>query len=224
MTAATAIQHRAYLRLTFATIRPNIYGAIIARSSVYHKSGAIRKPRVLLEKAGLEKTILSELFTSEGLLKKLSQQEAGLVLRDEIGTLFDSRRAPKYLQTLKPDLTALYDGDPYSRVLSGSEINVKSPYLNILGATTPARFFDGVTHMDWQDGFMARWLFVMPTTEPDFEENEIWRPDYEEQINQLAATLRPNSESAGQRFCLPTGGHPAMESLAKPIHSGSLLL
>lgn len=168
VTAATAIQRRARLPMSFGDIYPNIYACIVARSSVYHKSSAIQKPRLLLQHAMLEKLMLSELQTSEGLLKQLSGQSAGVILRDEIGTLFDSSRV-KYLHTLKPDLTAIYDCYPYSRRLSNEEVKVEKPYLNILGATTPSRFYDGISMTDWNDGFLARWLFVLPEGEPDFD-------------------------------------------------------
>lgn len=168
VTAATALQRRARLRMSFGDIYPNIYACIIARSSVYHKSSAIHKPRMVLQRAMMERLFLSELMTSEGLLKQLQNQSSGVILRDEIGTLFDSNNT-KYLRQLKPDLTAIYDCYPYSRALSQVEIKVEKPYLNILGATTPTRFYEGVNQTDWADGFLARWLFVLPEKEPDFD-------------------------------------------------------
>jgi hypothetical protein len=187
--AATAIQRRARLRMAFGDIYPNIFAAVIAPSSVYHKSSALAKPRTILQRAMLDNLLLSELFTSEGLLKQLQAQPAGLALRDEIGTLFASHNT-KYLATLKPDLTALFDCYPYSRRLSNDEVKVQSPYLNILGATTPTRFFEGVSHVDWQDGFLARWLFVMPSGEPDFEAmTGLYTTEHDASLGRLAMTL-----------------------------------
>lgn len=168
VTASTAIQRRARLRMSFGDIYPNVYVSIIAPSSVYHKSSAISKPRMLFQRAMMEKLLLPELATSEGLLNHLAGQSSGVILRDEIGTLFSSHNT-KYLATLKPDLTALYDCYPYSRRLSNHEFKVEKPYLNILGATTPTRFYEGVTQTDWADGFLARWLFVLPEGEPNFD-------------------------------------------------------
>lgn len=168
ITIAVAIQRKAVLRMSFSDIYPNIYGCVIARSSVYHKSSSLQKPRLLLQRANLDRLLLSELMTSEGLLKELRGQSSGVILRDEIGTLFDSHNT-KYLRQLKPDLTAIFDCYPYSRRLSNEEIKVEKPYLSILGATTPQRFFEGVSQTDWVDGFLARWLFVTPTAEPNFD-------------------------------------------------------
>lgn len=189
VTVATVLERRARLRMPFADIYPNIYGAIVARSSVYHKSSAISKVRNLLTRANLDGLLLSELQTSEGLLSQLQAQSAGVILRDEIGTLFGSH-GTKYLITLKPDLTALYDGYPYSRTLSKETIKVDKPYLNILGATTPAAFYDSVTIRDWQDGFMARWLFVTPEAEPDFDAmTGLYTSQIDSQIGELAVDL-----------------------------------
>lgn len=201
-TAATAIQRKARLRMSFADIYPNIYAAIVARSSVYHKSSALHKPRSLLQRAMLERLLLSELMTSEGLLAQLQNSSAGLVVRDEIGTLFDSHRV-RYLRTLKPDLTALFDCQPYSRRLSNAEIKVDAPYLNILGATTPARFYDAITSTDWQDGFLARWLFVLPAGEPDFDATtSLYSERHDAEIGRLAVTLQNLDRQPDMDFAL----------------------
>jgi hypothetical protein len=189
VTVATVIQRRARLRMAFGDVYPNIYACIVARSSVYHKSSTIGKPRALFQRARLDKLLLSELFTSEGLLKQLQKQPAGVILRDEIGTLFSSHNT-RYLQNLKPDLTAIYDCMPYSRILSAGEIQVERPYLNIFGATTPTRFYDAVTMTDWQDGFLARWLFVLPEGEPDFDAmTGLYTQEHDTKMGRLAAHL-----------------------------------
>jgi hypothetical protein len=146
--------------------------------------------RKLLSRANLDALLLSELMTSEGLLSQLHRQPCGIVLRDEIGTLFDSSNV-KYLKHLKPDLTALYDCHPYSRALSTQEIKVEKPYLNILGATTPARFYEGITQTDWIDGFLVRWLFVLPDGEPDFEVRaELYTAQHDTHLATLVAPLQ----------------------------------
>lgn len=185
----TVLQRRAYLHLSFGDIYPNVYAAIIAPSSVYHKSSSLAKPRALLKRAMLDNLLLAELMTSEGLTKQLSTKSCGLIVRDEIGTLFASHTT-KYLAHLKPDVTALYDGQPYSRRLSNEEVVVKEPYLNILGATTPERFFGSVQLTDWKDGFLARWLFTMPDQEPDFDTvPRLFTQQDEIRMGQLAVKL-----------------------------------
>lgn len=205
VTVATAIQRNARLRMAFGDIYPNIFGCIVAASSVYHKSSCLGKPRLLLQRADLEKLLLSELMTSEGLLKQLSGQPAGIVIRDEIGTLFSSGRI-RYLAALKPDLTALFDCAPYSRVLASGEIKLPAPYLNILGATTPGRFYESITLLDWQDGFLPRWLFVVPEGEPDFEAaSSVYEEEHDREIGRLAGGLVNVARNKQQDFVLLTG-------------------
>lgn len=207
VTAAAVIQRRAVLRMSFDDIYPNIYGAIVARSSVYHKSSALAKPRGLLKRAMLDRLLMSELGTSEGLLKQLATQGAGMIVRDEIGTLFASHHQ-KHLLTLKPDLTALFDCKPYSRRLSNDAVVVNAPYLNILGATTPARFYEGVSFVDWADGFLARWLFVLPEGEPDFDATTgTFTQEHDQQIGRLAVALVNIDRQRDTDFRLAEGVH-----------------
>lgn len=202
VTAAAAIQRRGRLCMTFGDIYPNIYGCIIAPSSVFHKSATIHKPRMVLQRAMMDKLLLSELMTSEGLLKQLQGQPSGVILRDEIGTLFDSGNT-KYLRQLKPDLTAIYDCYPYSRRLSSDDIKVEKPYLNILGATTPTRFFEGTSLTDWRDGFLARWLFVLPEGEPDFDAMAgIFQQQHEVEVQRLAFKLMEIDRQSETDFSL----------------------
>jgi hypothetical protein len=175
--------------MSFADIYANMFLAIVAPSSVFHKTAALAKARETLRAGVFGDLLLSELMTSEGLLKQLQTRPHGVVLRDEIGTLFGSHNT-KYLRTLKPDLTALYDCYPYSRRLSNEEIKVETPYLNILGATTPTRFYENVTLTDWQDGFLARWLFVLPRGEPNFDAGStVRRVEYDQRLAALGTKL-----------------------------------
>lgn len=204
---ATATQRRARLRMAFGDIYPNIYSALIARSSVFHKTTAMQKSRQVLGHANLDRLLLSELATSEGLLKQLQGQSSGLILRDEIGTLFDSHNT-KYLRNLKPDLTALYDCQPYSRRLSNDEIKVERPFLSILGATTPQRFYESVGLTDWMDGFLARWLFVIPEGEPDFDAmTMLYQQKHAEQLTRLGERLAHIDRQREQDFTLVGESH-----------------
>ncbi len=189
VTAATAIQRKAFLPMSFGNIYPNIYACIVAMSTVYGKSTAINRPRQVLQAAMMEKLSIPAHGSSEGLIKQLSITPSALMIRDEIGTLFGSDKV-RYMKDFKQDLTALYDGYPYSRRLSNDEIRVERPYLNILGATTPARFYSNVSNLDWQDGLLPRWLFVMPEGEPDFDKvTGVFTQHHTDRINRLAHKL-----------------------------------
>jgi hypothetical protein len=189
--ASTAVGLTAKLNMTFGTVRPNLYGALVGASSVYHKSTALNRARDVLRRAGLDRSLLPESGTSEGLLAALADQPSGLIIRDEIGRLFGSDRV-RHLANYKADLTDLFGGETVRKRLSGVELLVENPYLCILGATTPARFFDAVGAADWDDGFLVRWLFALPDCEPRFETIGFYESDavLDQKLNDLAAPLR----------------------------------
>lgn len=204
--AATAIQGRAKLNMSFDTIRPNLYVGIVGASSVYHKSTALNRGRDVLRRAGLERMLLPESGTSEGLIAALAEQSAGLILRDEVARLLGADRV-RYTVTLKADLTDLFGGESLRRRLSGADITVERPYLNILGATTPTRFFDAVGASDWDDGFLVRWLFALPDCEPSFETASFYcgEGEIDRQLNALAQPLRQIAAQPETSFVFDDG-------------------
>jgi len=187
--AASAIQRSATLRLAFGDIRANIYGVIVAPSTAWFKSTALKKADNILHRAQLENILLPAEFTPEGLMRSLAGQSKGLVKRDEIGRLFDSGQV-KYLRELKPLLTEIYDGNTVKKQLSHEAIAVTNPYLCIIGATTPSRFYDAVQMIDWGDGFLPRWLFALPEGEPNFDSDAaLLTPDDDRRWGELSAML-----------------------------------
>jgi hypothetical protein len=167
-TVAVATRRTARLRMAFGDVYPNLYAALLGPSSVHHKSTVMGQGRDLLYRAQLNDLIVAANPTSEGLLNRLADKPSGVIFRDEIGTLFGSHQV-KYLAMLKQDLMALYDCRPYGRELARGEVRVDAPFLTILGTTTPRKFFDTVSHSDWEDGFLVRWLIVLPDSPPDLD-------------------------------------------------------
>lgn len=204
LTALAAVLHNAKLQLGFTGInglRPNIYGCIVAPSSVYHKSTALRKVHEILDYPRLHNCArLPSQFTEEGLVAKLVKEPAGLVVRDEIGMLFASYRK-RYLETVTQMLTQVYDGDTFDKALSQAESIVINPYVNIIGATTPSRFYGSVREIDWQDGFLVRWLFVVPEAEPDFDYTPpMWTVEHADRTNRLQRWLLEINDKPSTTF------------------------
>lgn len=165
---AAATRRTARLRMGFGDIFPNLYAALLGASSVHHKSTVMGAGRDLLYRAQLTDLLVPANPTSEGLLNRLADKPSGVIFKDEIGTLFGANQV-KYLAMLKQDLMALYDCRPYGRELARGEVRVDTPFLSILGTTTPRKFFDTVSHSDWHDGFLVRWLIALPDCAPDLD-------------------------------------------------------
>jgi len=130
-----------------------------------------------------------------------------LILRDELSTLFASHRQ-KYSQFVKSDLTAIFDGDPFGKLKAGEVQKVDKPYLSILGTTTPDGFYNAITGDDWRTGFLARWLFALPDTAPDFDsDSRMLTQDDEAHLLALATTLIKVSAKTGGDFVLDQDAH-----------------
>ena len=189
VTVATVLQRNAKLPMAFGDIYANLFCVIIAMSSFYNKSTAINHLRILLKKAQLPHLLLPSQMSSEGLVEHLTKHPAGVILNDEIGRILGSHKT-KYLINLKADLTDYFDCRPIQRVLRSGTFSVPEPYVNILGATTPEDFFDSVEHKDWRSGFLARFLFVQPEGEPDFDAVAgVYTGGHEQQIVRIAQKL-----------------------------------
>ena len=202
-----AVGPGARLRMSFGDIHGNLYAAIIGESSAYYKTTAMRQVRNMLTRAALPHYLLQAQFTSEGLTKALSEQSTGLILRDELSTLFASHRQ-KYSQFVKSDLTAIFDGDPFGKLKAGEVQKVDKPYLSILGTTTPDGFYNAITGDDWRTGFLARWLFALPDTAPDFDsDSRMLTQTDEAHLQALATTLIKVSAQTGGDFLLDADAH-----------------
>jgi len=202
---ATAIKGRAVLNMTFGPVRPNLYGALIGQSTVYHKSTAMKKALGVLDAAGLSGLLLPDTGTSEGLVAALAERSYGLMAHDEIARLFSSDRV-KYTMMLKQDLTAIFDGNTINKRLSAGGTTVLNPYVSILGATTPEAFYAAVGDRDWNDGFLVRWLWAPPDCEPNFDAPALLSNSEQSSItNRLANPLRALAGAGETEFQLTRG-------------------
>lgn len=204
---AMAVGDRARLRMSYGDILPNIYGALVGESSAYYKTTVLRGVRGMLTRALLRQEQLQAQFTAEGLTRALKEQPRAVIIRDELSTLFAAHRV-KYLQFLKQDLTALFDGDPYGRLKANESQDVDAPYLCIIGATTPEGFYGAITAEDWRSGFLARWLFALPDSEPDFEsDSRMLGPNDEAALSGLARPLIALHNRPHTDFTLSSDAH-----------------
>lgn len=166
---ASAIQHR-WLPVTWANrskLRPNLYAGILGRSSLWYKSTALSKVSEHMPWDTLMNCKqLPGYFTEEGLYKEFTDSSMGLIIRDEIGSLFAARNK-KYTEGLEIFLTAAFDGWLSAKRLSGQAYPAREVAVSIIGATTFSEFSRTTTDADWNSGWLPRWLFALP--DPDYD-------------------------------------------------------
>lgn len=165
------------------TVRPNLYGAIVAPSSVFRKSTTIGAIYDLYRAAEITDAVIGTSITGEALIEQLAERSkvkdeagnqvgaqpaAGLLVQMELRDVLRSDRV-KYSLLLKNTLTELFDGFPLKRRLRSGSHSFDESALSIVGGTVPDTIFEDMTDEDWRSGFAARWLFVTTHQEPDFD-------------------------------------------------------
>ncbi len=165
------------------TVRPNLYAAIVAPSSVFRKSTTISAIYDLFRVAEITDTVIGTSITAEALIEQLaerskvkdeagnqigSQPAAGLLVQMELRDVLRSDKV-KYTVLLKNTLTEIFDGYPLKRRLRSGVHEFTESALSIVGATVPDTIFEDMSDEDWKSGFAARWLFVTTQQQPDFD-------------------------------------------------------
>lgn len=192
-------------------LRPNLYGMIVASSTVYHKTTSLGGIYDLFRRAGITHRLMSNNFSTEGLLAELAdlgksdddktvRAAAGLVIQSEIGFILGAHKV-KYLAQLKTLLTDLYDCMPIKRRLNSQSYHIPAPVMGVLGATTHKVFFANAVDDDWESGFLVRWLFVTPEAAPDFRRPvTIITPEREALLQELAELPRELAQRGDTLF------------------------
>lgn len=162
-------------------IYPLLYLLIVAETSKYAKSTGLNALYSIINLA-MPHMLIPGQTSPEGMIEMLSGQlptnydklprrdqalvESGRkfagqrgILLDEYSSLLGSGRKD-YMQGFIELLMRLYDArdmeQHYTR--SGGLAIIKYPGISILGATTPAALARAVTHEQWENGAMARYL------------------------------------------------------------------
>jgi hypothetical protein len=148
-----------YLPFGDDNIYPNTWIVLVAKSSFFHKSTALRIPQRLV-RACNEKRILPDEFSPEALFGGLQSNPIGLFIWSEMKSALDYLNR-SYMVGTKEFLTDIYDCPPVrTRVLKEKPIAIHEPALSILAATTVDWLMSGIKGGDIGGGFTARFVFV----------------------------------------------------------------
>jgi hypothetical protein len=192
---ASVSTRRVALPVSGEMIYPNLYILIVAKTSLYRKSTAMKQVRRLLEAAGMSPLRLPEDATPEALFDELSGIKPsnfdGLpettkrdwlrgravaaqrtILKDEASSIFANLRKD-YNAGLSELLLQGYDtdGGRLQKLLKGRGlVTLNDMCLSFLGATTPVMMAKYMTNEEVENGFMARFAVVTPEGPPVYQE------------------------------------------------------
>jgi len=246
--AALAIGRRLYVHTPWRQrVFPNLYIMSVAVSTYYRKSAGLNlahdlaraaMPHMILPQPGSPEAFMSMLGgvlppnfddiparDRERLVKGNRYAAQRGILRDELSALFKSF-GRDYMSGMKELLMQLYDCPDYldSNTNNRGLVVIRDAALSILGAATPAELSVSLSHNDWHNGTLAR--FVLLTPEPDYAERVAARdttmpPDLVRSLRTLHETLPapPESQAIGDE---PPAGEPwslVATDIWEPLHA-----
>lgn len=241
-----AVARRVYLPISVLRLFPNLYQLIVAPSTLYHKTTALRMGETLLKKAGLDILLLPSRMTPESLVNEMGVQrpqtysdwtdeEKCLWLRertffaqrgwlmDEASNLLNSFNRD-YTAGLLPLVLSFYecpDREAAQTIGRGRQA-VSRSYLTILGATTPAALGANLkrnTH--WANGFWPRFCLTTPQAAiPDwrfFPEPTPISNDLSQPLNHLAFKILPMPRVLDQGGEVSVKQSPPLNAQLDPV-------
>jgi hypothetical protein len=145
-------------------VHPNFHTVILAPSTIYRKSPALRITKKILKHAAVRSVRLSQDYTPQALITALSKTPRGYLLRDEIGGFFANLKRD-FMSSMVEILCELLDCEDFSKATKGDgKEEVKDPFLVIIGATVPAAFASYCARNSQliNSGFLQRiaWIFA----------------------------------------------------------------
>ncbi|AIY90205.1 DUF3987 domain-containing protein [Geoglobus acetivorans] len=160
---------RVYVDFLHERVYPNVWAMTLGDSTISRKSTAMKIAKTVVEFVGIRGFFLPHDFSPESLIQILSQKSTGAIWHPEGGKLLATLKK-QYAIDLRDFLCILYDGENYYRTLRKEEFEITDPYVTIWLAMTPAVFKKHSTTLDFESGFLARFIYVNPQYEKE------WRP------------------------------------------------
>jgi len=186
---STAIGNGASFETWGNRYHPTLWVILVSPSGWFRKSTAINIMTNMLRKAGLAERILPSRTSYEKLISLLAEQPSRLLAFGEFsGFLADLSRS--YNDGTKEDLTEMFDGcSQFVReTISGGKITIKSPSINLIGASVIDWMLSRVQAGDLRSGFLARFIYVVAREKETWHGLSIERLTNEE--NQLSMKLK----------------------------------
>jgi len=143
---STALGYRRYISTRIGRLRLNVWHIFIGPSGIAHKTVPLRYyaiPTLLkLSEITDEDLIFPSSFSMEGMVERMLDQSEGIILRDEVSTLFKEPTAKTYAADILEFMSQLYDGLIQKRYTRKAKLEeVRRCYVVFLGTTTPYLYY-----------------------------------------------------------------------------------
>lgn len=198
------------------TVYPNLYNAILGKSSLARKSTAADKTEAMLCQVlpQLLPSLVPTEFSPEAFTEHMSDYNHAPWIRDEAAGVL-SLMKKEYMRGFKDSLMQLYDSKAFYRKLRTSqrkntktEFRVDDPYLNLFFATTDASLGANTEQNDTLSGFLARFLFFFPQgkkpswmpLEEGTAQNSSFEDVVRDQLSDIAAKVGNLQECMAMHF------------------------
>lgn len=191
---ATISTRRMMFSIGGEDIYPNLYVLIVAKTSLYRKSTAMKEAKKVLRRANMEPLLLPVDATPEALFDELAGVKPAnfdslpdddkrawrlgrsvaaqrAFFKDECSSIFANLKK-EYMGGLAELLLQGYDGDAgrITKLLkSRGQVSVKDMCLSFLGATTPVMYHKHIGTEETENGFIARFAVITPDAVPEYK-------------------------------------------------------
>lgn len=159
-----------HIEVSYGDVIPNIWGMILADTTLTRKTTAMDHATDLLESVpGCEDVVLATDGSMEGLFKALSSRPGipSIFKRDEVQGFMASVGKKDYMAGMLDNLSKLYDGKMLKRQLSKESITVRKPVFIIQAGGIRTKMLSLLTEEHVESGFLPRFLIV--TAESDIK-------------------------------------------------------
>ena len=152
-----------YIQFGQARIRPNLWLAIIAPSSLYRKSTSINAGQHLINQFD-EGAVLPHQMSPEAFVQQLAnERSSGIFAWGEFSSQLAAFENRSYMRGYLSDLTDLYDCPEtwLRRTVADGLVKVENPFINIMTVSTQDWLNQCLSEGNLKGGFLPRFMWVM---------------------------------------------------------------
>ena len=164
--STATLQRGLYITSHNADLKGNLFTLLIGKSGDAKKSTAINTMRKILRQVQSKISAGDRLVgdipgSPQGFVKSLSESPNQMIIYSEFGSfLSQTALRSNQLASIRELYGEAYDGTPLTKKLMKDSLNVVDPRLSMVVAATPVHLEEYTKPVDWEGGFLNRFLMV----------------------------------------------------------------